>query len=247
MIKGYVFIFMFLLLAVTPEAASLSSYFSRLFGKDLRSELELSMTCSYDGKDFSSLSREIQLSDYIIHLCGTIQQPGHCQDASATVCKASGMQQTVLAAWGPDAGEDAKWMTDAKGLPYMVFQNSLDPCPSDGSTIRTEIRFMCGDGNPYVQENGCTYTVMYPTKLVCSKSSKLSGGSIFLIILAVVIPVYIIAGCVWNWKKNGLRGWEACPNRGFWKALWVNAKAGCAVTRAKICRGSSQADTYAPA
>jgi hypothetical protein len=71
----------------------------------------------------------------------------------------------------------------------------------------------------------------------------LSGGSIFLIILLVVSFVYVVAGCIWNVKRNSKPfGRESCPNAGFWGALPGHTKAGCAFTYTKLrslCNGRS--------
>lgn len=60
----------------------------------------------------------------------------------------------------------------------------------------------------------------------------LSGGSIFLILFFVAVFVYVVAGCVWNWKRNGLSlGREACPNKAVWLALKDNCVAGVLFTK----------------
>lgn len=80
--------------------------------------------------------------------------------------------------------------------------------------------------------------------------SGLSGGSIFLIILLCVTVVYVIAGCVYNVKRNQTPlGCASCPNKDFWFAIPGLAKAGCAFTVLKIkgCVGGSGSSSAAAA
>lgn len=48
---------------------------------------------------------------------------------------------------------------------------------------------------------------------------KLSGGSICLIILAVVIPLYLIGGVLYNKYVKGRSGSAMIPNHTFWSNL----------------------------
>jgi len=83
----------------------------------------------------------------------------------------------------------------------------------------------------------CEYEVTVPTKYACpggvpSKAAGLSGGSIFLIILVVLIPVYCIAGIAYNRKQAGKEGFKNCIPHG---TLWCNrlpywTKTGCFVS-----------------
>jgi len=69
-------------------------------------------------------------------------------------------------------------------------------------------------------------------------SSGLSGGSVFLIILVVLLPIYIAAGCVYKTKTKGTSGVESCPNVDFWRDLPGLVKDGFRFTFSK-CRGGS--------
>jgi hypothetical protein len=70
---------------------------------------------------------------------------------------------------------------------------------------------------------------------VSGDDDGLSGGAIFLIILACVIPVYILAGCAYNHKVKGAAlGLQACPQKDFWTALPGLVGAGCSFTVAKL-------------
>lgn len=48
---------------------------------------------------------------------------------------------------------------------------------------------------------------------------KLSGGSVCLIILAVVIPLYILGGILYNKYMKGREGTAMLPNHTFWANL----------------------------
>jgi len=92
------------------------------------------------------------------------------------------------------------------------------------------------------------FLLQHPDNCALLKRKGLSSGTIFLIVILVLIPVYIIAGCIWNYKRNGTAlGCESCPNRAFWKNFWINSKTGCAVTwawlRSKCGRGNSYSST----
>ena len=52
------------------------------------------------------------------------------------------------------------------------------------------------------------------------RPSGISGGWIFIIIVVVAIPIYILVGMAYQWKLKGKAcGVEAIPNIEFWKDL----------------------------
>jgi len=52
------------------------------------------------------------------------------------------------------------------------------------------------------------------------RKSKLTGGSIFLIVVAVLVVVYLLVGCTYQRAVKGVTSWkESVPNSGFWTAL----------------------------
>jgi len=65
-------------------------------------------------------------------------------------------------------------------------------------------------------------------------SSGLSGGWIFIIVLAVTVPLYVVLGCTYNRKKQNKEGFDACPNAAFWRDLPGLAKDGCVFTFRKL-------------
>jgi len=75
-----------------------------------------------------------------------------------------------------------------------------------------------------------------------SASSKISGGTIFLIVLLVSSFVYIVVGCIYNHRK-GAAGMEKCPNFGFWRDVPGLVKDGFAYTWAKL-RGCCRKSEY---
>jgi hypothetical protein len=90
------------------------------------------------------------------------------------------------------------------------------------------VEYVCrhgtGVGKPYVVRSGadepCTINVVWPTQYACSVVSRpaVSGGWVFVILVAVSSAVYLAIGMVYNAVK-GLRGWDLLPNRGFWEMV----------------------------
>jgi hypothetical protein len=54
----------------------------------------------------------------------------------------------------------------------------------------------------------------------------MSFGGIFLIILAVCVPLYVGGGCLYNRKQKGTTGFDSMPNAGFWRDLPSLVKEG---------------------
>jgi len=76
-------------------------------------------------------------------------------------------------------------------------------------------------------------------------SGGISGGTIFLIMVAAAIPLYIAGGCFFNVKKKSVPfGREACPNSEFWTAFPGYVKAGCMFTYTMIRTGCKKGGTY---
>jgi len=62
-----------------------------------------------------------------------------------------------------------------------------------------------------------------------------SGGTIFLIILIVVIPVYIVAGCLFmRYQRGTVTMKESCPHFEFWSTIPGLIKDGCIFTAKKL-------------
>lgn len=85
----------------------------------------------------------------------------------------------------------------------------------------------------------CVYKFDYHNSATCPNkglaAEGLSGGSIFLIILVVCIPLYVVIGCVIKRKKMGTTGMrESCPNIDFWAAIPALVKDGCLFVKGKL-------------
>jgi len=163
---------------------------------------------------------------------GQVPNGAVCQYNTATPM----LYQHTLAVW--DSSQN--WavipvdpVNSPNGGVQVQFSNG-DPCGANPRQVTFQV--MCKPG--YVpatitytlttsKTNTCWYTLTTQHDAGCAGSSPggspgsggLSGGSVFLIILVVVIPVYIIAGCIYKRTRQGSSGMEACPNIDFWKEL----------------------------
>jgi len=139
------------------------------------------------------------------------------------------------------------------GLIVIDYANG-EPC---GDVSRkAKISFMCDastESNLYQVQSDhpdiCQYEFDWRTKYACkgmapgsNPNGGLTGGAWFLIILfAIVLPVYIIGGVVYNIKVKSATGVEVIPNIAFWKDFPSLIKEGCTFTFGKICgRGGYQ-------
>ncbi|MES1916707.1 MAG: hypothetical protein MHM6MM_008504 [Cercozoa sp. M6MM] len=90
-----------------------------------------------------------------------------------------------------------------------------------------------------------TYTVV--STIDCGKwkvrSSGMSGGWVFILILFISTLVYCLAGAAYKAKRHGARGVEAVPNIDFWRDLPGLVKDGCKFTVAKLRGKSTDAAT----
>jgi hypothetical protein len=65
-----------------------------------------------------------------------------------------------------------------------------------------------------------------------------SGGTVFLIILIVIIPVYIIGGCLFmRYQRGTVTMKESCPHFEFWSTIPGLIKDGCIFTGKKLKEG----------
>jgi len=84
-------------------------------------------------------------------------------------------------------------------------------------------------GTPY------NYRVTAESNLLCVKVvNGMSGGSWLLIILAVGVVIYVIAGVIFNKVKLDKSGVELLPNWEFWKEAPFYARDGAQFVVAKI-------------
>jgi len=126
--------------------------------------------------------------------------------------------------WGLATWDDSgKAASTSDGFSIQFENGSNDQCPSQ-TPRSTKFTFTCDDdqaiGEINVKEGDkCSYELSIPTKYVCPEniiplgSTGLSFGSIFLIILLVLIAVYLIAGFGFNkYRGSG----ERIPHSSFW-------------------------------
>jgi len=136
-----------------------------------------------------------------------------------------------------------------KGVQY-TFTNGDEYWTTSGIKPRTVIvNFPCGaDQKTFTiseDKTAAVYTVTLPTSKSCKggkapgTSGGLSGGSVFLIILVVVIPLYVGIGCLYKRKKLGTNGNESCPNYDFWKEIPGYVKDGFRFTMGGCKKGGS--------
>jgi len=142
-----------------------------------------------------------------------------------------------------------------------------DGCQTTNKNRESSVTFQCKAGADGLTMQSCTedssmhcnYVLTIPSSIACGSTAPpppppggsddkhgLSGGSIFLIIFFVLIPVYIALGCLYQRKKNGTTSMaDSCPNYEFWSSLPGYIKEGFVFSKNKIfewiarCRGQS--------
>lgn len=198
---------------------------------------------------------------YYFTLCANEAGSSNCKDPLSGFCAIQAIAMTHEC-WGLATWDDTgKATSTADGFSIQFDNGSDDSCPSKAPRS-TKFTFTCDDDQDVGQINveegqSCSYELTIPTKYVCpeyiipsgSNSSGLSFGSIFLIILLVLIVVYCIAGFGFNkYKGSG----ERIPQSSFWCTqlpFWV--KTGLIVSwsftvnlfsriRAKITGGNAE-------
>jgi len=140
-------------------------------------------------------------------------------------------------------GVYGKWSTGApvktvNGM-QVTFQSTTYCTDDFQRTYKCEFNFLCdtsaGDiGSMKATQVGdtiCEFSVDVHTNLVCvgsipvNQAQGLSAGSVFLIILVVLLAVYFLAGLGYNYYRTKSIG---APHRAFWCSLlpyWT--KTGC--------------------
>ena len=58
-------------------------------------------------------------------------------------------------------------------------------------------------------------------------ASGMTGGGVFIILLVIVIPLYVLGGLCYNKFKANQTGWALLPNRSFWLLLFQFFLSGC--------------------
>jgi len=197
---------------------------------------------------------------YIMNPCNWVTNVTQCSTGTATVCQVNsgtGAFVATVASW--QKSPDASWGIINAASPSngakQTFTNG-DICWIFGQQrIRTAIlTFNCGSSvqNTFTvteDDNTCTFTIQISSPYACAGGSSggggggggdggLSGGSIFLIMLVCIVPVYILVGCIYKTKVNGTSGIESCPNVEFWRDLPHLVKDGAMYAFSGCKKGS---------
>lgn len=213
--------------------------------------------CEFGGVDYSSLNGATDLTTndptytYYVSICGTV----HNSQCAAQGPLTSVCQSPTAGGGCYDLGDFASntvqwsWADAAKTQPKMSLTGANKCWTASGVEAYTStITLTCpsnGVAGPLnvTQTGSCSFAFTYPTPLACPSSggggggggsSKLSGGWVFIIILSVTIPLYVIIGCVFKAKQRGAEGMERCPNVEFWRELPGLVKDGFSFTFRKI-------------
>ena len=76
----------------------------------------------------------------------------------------------------------------------------------------------------------CTFEITVRAAEACplsSSGSSLSGGTIFLLILLILVAVYLLGGVLYNRLQAKQQGLELLPNRSFWILVFGLFLTGC--------------------
>jgi len=227
------------------------------------------VACSYNGIDLSSLVKtagDYEGSDatyaYKMNVCGTSNAGTGCTDKGRSVCQYLGAN--VVAGLGTFADGNPVWSyidatTPSKGVSYQFTNGDKCWTPSGDIPRPVIVQFPCSKATSQtftITENKetCTFTIVLPTDKSCpggagpsGGSTGLSGGSVFLIILVVVVPLYIAGGCLYKNRKLGTTGKESCPNIDVWSQIPGLVMDGCRFTWMMIrtgCKGGKSGASY---
>ncbi|KAG1940051.1 cation-dependent mannose-6-phosphate receptor [Pimephales promelas] len=78
------------------------------------------------------------------------------------------------------------------------------------------------------KKEGCYYLFELDTDVLCQKTpSKLSGGSIFLIVVFSCLALYLTGGFLYQRLVVGAKGVEQFPNYAFWSQIGNLSADGC--------------------
>jgi len=261
---------------MSPRRALLALCVLALLGAAAATESQLQAgACSFDGHDFSSLmGQDFKGSDggsqyeYFMAICGPLSTSATSTctqiDPASSVCQIQvqgGAQSFDIGNW--PASSPPAWSyidADKSGVQYKLtgapqcWAQGGQPQPYTG-TVVLKCAGTAGALTVTSPPQSCDKTYTLPTPLACKgggsshKKGGLSGGWVFIIILCVVFPVYVVGGCVYKSQKLGATGMDKCPNVEFWRDLPSLVKDGIRFFVAKVrglCGGggSSGGNTY---
>ncbi|KAJ4459689.1 hypothetical protein PAPYR_4446 [Paratrimastix pyriformis] len=179
-------------------------------------------TCTYGGIDFS------QLGNYSFPFLQESISISPCATLSKGICNSHCCLTTGPSA--KDCGHLPQW-SDLGDRKYRVVFTGGENCyvwtgPGYTSTYNMQIDYVCdrsaGLGSPTkgpsfptaecVEKEITLLPFVWPTSLVCVPESGMGWGTVCLIILAVVIPLYFVIGFFVKRKVKGTTGLDSIPH-----------------------------------
>jgi len=182
--------------------------------------------------------------DYYMNVCSASTSGPDCSPKGFGICQYITGSMTFVASlgtWG-----NAQWTAPTSSQVVATITDG-DRCYMQGEWITrtSKITFNCGGStSPYFKVNEELNTCIFNIALNanCGGGSSggggdgISGGLVFIIILLVCVPIYVVVGCIYKAKTKGTNGMESCPNIDFWRDLPGLVKDGFRFTFSK-CRG----------
>jgi len=179
--------------------------------------------------------------DYKMNVCGVSNAGQGCTENGYSICQYSQSGGVFVASLGSFA-EAPKWAAIAGGGGVQYTMTNGNKCWIAGKEIiRTVVlQFKCAGSTSDTivvteDQNTCTFTLVLSTQYGCAGSgggggsgSGLGGGRIFINIVVAIIPIYVLAGCLFKWKSKGTQfgTMDSCPNGEFWRDLPALVKDG---------------------
>ena len=143
---------------------------------------------------------------------------------------------------------------------YWANGDSSPGCATASGQREITITFTCLDhGFPasfsnVVESPACSYTANFASCGACvggcgaapspgggpspgpaGAGGGMSFGGIFLVLIAVLAPLYVVGGCAYNHKQKGTSlGFDSMPNAGFWRDLPSLVKEGGGFAISKV-------------
>jgi hypothetical protein len=110
------------------------------------------------------------------------------------------------------------------------------------------ITFICDKNIPNpttmdVQETSCQFAITVKAAGACPVKGGITGGTIFIIILLVLVMIYLLGGILYNRFQQKQTGLALLPHPNFWLLVIALFTNGCKVSYSFIrngCRGTSK-------
>jgi len=240
--------------------AALGLFFFALLAVAVIGAAVVNAACSFGGVDYAGLTKAAGSGDYngadaeykyTMNVCGASNKA--CMDntgVAQAVCQFDPQGATVAGLGRfDDTTTQPAWAALGGGGAQYTFTNGDKCWSATGMLTRTvNVQLPCGNEAATFTiaevKSTCTFTIVLPTPKSCPGGSPpgasgTSGGTIFLIILVVCIPLYIGIGCIYKRKKLGTNGNESCPNYDFWKQIPGYVKDGFRFTMSGCKKGGT--------